>query len=162
MHGGHGEQQIPTPHLLIFTLDGQRYALRLQAVQRVVRAAEITPLPEAPAIVLGILDLQGEVIPVINLRKRFRLPERGIRSEDLFVVARTQTLTLALVVDGTESVIEETERAVLQPDQLLTGIAYLEGVTRTDQGLVLIHDLETLLFAAEESLLVQALQQAKR
>ena len=73
-------------------------------MQRVVQPAAITPLPEAPpAIVLGILGLQGEVIPVINLRKSFRPPERGIRSEDLVVVARTEKLILALVVDGLQA-----------------------------------------------------------
>jgi purine-binding chemotaxis protein CheW len=152
---------ITSPHLLIFTLDGQRYALRLDNVERVIRAAAITPLPEAPEIVLGILDLQGEVIPVINLRKRFRLPERETSSADQFVVARTATLTLALVVDGTESVIDREGMEVIAPDDILTGVSYLEGVTRTDAGLILIHDLETLLFAAEEELLAQALERVQ-
>jgi len=150
-----------TPHLLIFTLDRQRFALRLDTVQRVVRAAAITPLPEAPAIVLGILDLQGQVIPVINMRKRFRLPERGVSCDDQFVVARSGTRTLALLVDSAESVMEQGDLAVLAPDDILTGMAFLEGVTQTDQGLLLIHDLETLLFAAEEELLAQALEQVQ-
>lgn len=153
------ERPITTPHLLIFTLDHQRYALRLDTVERVIRAAAITPLPQAPEIVLGILDLQGRIIPVINLRKRFRLPERPTQSDDQFVIARTGTLTLALVVDGTESVIEQADLAVIAPDEIVTGVGFLEGVTTTEQGLVLIHDLESLLFAAEEELLAQALVQ---
>lgn len=131
-------------------------------MERVVRAATITPLPEAPEIVLGILDLQGQVIPVINLRKRFRLPERDISCEDQFVIAQTGSLTLALVVDSAESVIEQSELAVIAPDEILTGMAYLEGVSRTEKGLLLIHDLETLLFSAEEELLARALEQVQR
>ena len=155
----YGGDRITIPNLLIFTLDRQRYALRLETVAKVVRAAAITPLPDAPDIVLGILDLQGEVIPVINLRKRFRLPESGIRSEDQFVIARTKTLTLALVVDGVDSVMEQADRAVIPPDHIMTGLGYLKGVTSMPEGLVLIHDLESLLFAAEEELLAQALEQ---
>ena len=131
-------------------------------MERVVRAAAITALPEAPEIVLGILDLQGRIIPVINLRKRFRLTERETRSEDQFVIARTGTLTLALVVDSAQSVIDGAELTVTAPDEILTGMGYLEGVTRTEEGLVLIHDLETLLFASEEELLAQALDQVTR
>ena len=101
------------------------------------------------------------MIPVINLRKRFRLPEREIRNTDQFVVARTRTLTLALVVDSAESVMEQTDLEVILPDDILTGMGYLDGVTRTEDGLVLIHDLESLLFAAEEELLAQALEQVK-
>lgn len=152
------EEAIPTAHLLIFNLDEQRYALRLSAVERVVRAAAITPLPQAPDLVLGILDLQGEVIPVVNLRKRFRLPERETCSDDQFIVARTGTIRLALVVDGTEGVMELSDLALTAPDQILTGLNYLEAVTGTEEGLILIHDLETLLFPAEEELILQALE----
>jgi purine-binding chemotaxis protein CheW len=128
-------------------------------VERVVRAAAITPLPKAPEIVLGVLDLQGQVIPVIDLRKRFRLPEREIGISDQFVVARAKLRTVALLVDSTESVLEETGEALITPGQILNGTGFLEGVTRTEQGLVLIHDLATLLFPEEEELLMRALEQ---
>lgn len=131
-------------------------------MQRVLRAAAVTPLPQAPDIVLGVLDLQGQVIPVINLRRRFRLPEREISSQDQFVVASSGALTLALVVDGTESVMEQGEQSVVAPEDIVTGLAFLEGVASSDRGLILIHDLETLLFAAEEELIVRALEQVQR
>jgi len=128
-------------------------------VERVVRAAAITPLPKAPEIVLGVLDLQGQVIPVINLRKRFRLPELELRTSDQFVIAKAKLLTVALLVDGAESVLEGSGEAVIPPEEILSGMGYLEGVTRTEDGLVLIHDLASLLFPEEEKLLARALQQ---
>jgi purine-binding chemotaxis protein CheW len=151
----------PAPHLLIFTLDGQRYALPLDKVERVVRAAAITPLPAAPDVVLGVLDIRGEVVAVINLRKRFRHLEREVRGDDQFVIARSRGLTLALAADSAVSVVEQSERAVTAPDEILAGLGYLQGVTRTPDGLVLIHDLESLLSVPEEELLVQALEQVK-
>ena len=138
-------------------LDDHRYALRLDAVEMVVRAAAITPLPKAPEIVLGVLDLHGEVIPVINLRKRFRAPVREIRTSDQFVIARANRRMVALVVDSAESVLEAGE-AVIEPQDILTGMDHLEGITRTEDGLVLIHDLARLLFAEEEELLSLALE----
>jgi len=143
--------------LLIFTLDAQRYALRLATVAKVVRAAAVTPLPKAPEIVLGVLDLQGQVIPVIDLRRRFRLPARGLRTSDQFVVARANDLTVALTVDGVESVLEGGGEPVIAPESILSGTSFLEGVTRTADGLVLIHDLTQLLFPEEETLLKRAL-----
>jgi purine-binding chemotaxis protein CheW len=147
--------------LLIFTLDEERYALRLAAVDRVVRAAAITPLPKAPEIVLGVLDFQGQVIPVVNLRRRFRLPERALRTSDQFVIARARLVTVALAVDGVESVLEESAREVVAPDDILSGTGFLEGVTRSEDGLVLIHDLATLLFPEEELLLARALKKGE-
>jgi purine-binding chemotaxis protein CheW len=126
-------------------------------VDRVVRAAAITPLPKAPEIVLGVLDLQGQVIPVVNLRRRFRIPERALRTSDQFVIARAGLLTVALAVDGVESVLEDSAGEVVAPDDILSGTGFLEGVTRTGDGLVLIHDLATLLFPEEELLLARAL-----
>jgi purine-binding chemotaxis protein CheW len=147
--------------LLIFFLDGQRYALRLSTVERVIRAAAITPLPRAPEIVLGVLDIQGEVIPVISLRRRFQLTERATRTSDQFVVARAKRLTVALAVDGVEGVLEECDEALISPDDILAGTEFLEGVTRTGDGLVLIHDLATLLFPEEEILLARALEETQ-
>jgi len=130
-------------------------------VERVVRAAAITPLPKAPEIVLGVLDLQGQVIPVVNLRRRFRLPERALRTSDQFVIARAGLLTVALAVDGVESVLEESAGEVVAPDDILSGTGFLEGVTRAGDGLVLIHDLATLLFPEEELLLARALKEGE-
>ena len=62
--------------LVVFALDDQRYALHLSAVDRVVPMVRVTPLPKAPDIVIGVVNVQGRVIPVINMRRRFRLPER--------------------------------------------------------------------------------------
>lgn len=143
--------------MLIFTLDQQRYALRLEHVERVIRAAAVTPLPRAPHPVLGILDLQGRVLPVVDLRLRFGLPTRALRCSDQFVVARAGALSVALAVDGTESVHEAASQEIVAPADIVAGTEFLEGVTRTGDGLVLIHDLGTLLFPDEERALVEAL-----
>lgn len=151
------EGSIVSTHLLIFALEGQRYALPLTAVIRVVRAAALTPLPKAPEIVLGILDLQGEIIPVINLRKRFRLPERPIGCDDQFLVVRTSNFPVALAVDNTQEVVQLDPDAVVEPEDIVRGTDYLSGVTRSEGGLVLIHDLDTLLFPDEEQQIAKAL-----
>ena len=56
---------------VVFTLDEQRYALRLSAVERIVRAVEVIPLPETPKIVIGMINVQGRVMPVVNIRSGF-------------------------------------------------------------------------------------------
>lgn len=152
-------KENPTaPHLLIFTLDRQRYALALDTVQRVVRAAALTELPQAPDIVLGVIDLSGEIVPAVSLRRRFRLPERELDCDDQFVVARAGRRTVALVVDGTEGVVDRSELEVVAPEEIAPGTAFVEGVFRSGEGLVLIHDLGTLLFPDEEALLACALE----
>ena len=73
--------------LVVFFLNEQKYALYLPAVERVVSAIEVTPLPQAPDNVLGIINVMGKVITVVNIRKRFGLPEREIDLSDQFIIA---------------------------------------------------------------------------
>ena len=79
--------RLDTSHYVVFTLDGLFYAVSLSAVSRVIRAVEITPLPKAPPIVLGVINLGGRIIPVVNIRKRFLLPERELELTDQLIVA---------------------------------------------------------------------------
>jgi len=138
-------------------LDGPGYALPLAAVERVVRIVEITPLPKAPDIVLGVINMQGKVIPVINLRSRFRLPEREIKLEDQLIIARTARRLVALIADSISGVqgIEERELALALKELPYAG--YIEGVAKLGQGLCVICDLDRFLSLDEERALDAAL-----
>lgn len=148
--------------LLVFKLDEQQYALHLEAVERIVSAAAITPLPKAPDIVLGILDIHGEIVPVINVRKRFRKAEKELHPSDQFIIARARSLKVALVVDAAHGVVDWTGSSNIAPDEILSGMEYVAGVTRTDEGLVLIHDLDKFLSPGEEQLLLEAMERDDR
>lgn len=131
--------------LLVFGLDGQRYALALAVVERIVRAVELTPLPNAPSTVLGVIDLGGTVLPVLSLRRRLGLPAREICPEDHLVVARTTGRLVALVVDEAHGVIEQPETASVPSAEIILGLEDLKGVARRDDGLIVIYDLDRFL-----------------
>jgi purine-binding chemotaxis protein CheW len=136
--------------LVVFRLDEQRYALPLAAVKRIIPAVEVTSLPDAPGIVLGAIDLAGEVLPVLDIRQRFHLQEHAVCPADQFVIAQTARRTVALVVDEALGVIGRAKSAVTDPAQIVLGLEQLQGVIKLDDGLVLIHDLEKFLSFDEE------------
>lgn len=136
--------------LVVFTVHEQRYALHLSGVESVVRAVEITSLPRAPEIVLGVINVQGRVVPVVNLRKRFRYPERPVEVGDRLIVARTPRRSVVLVVDDVSGVVERPEKEVIAAGRILPGLEYLEGVVKLETGMILIHDLDKFLSLAEE------------
>lgn len=137
---------METPHqLVVFTLGDQRYGLPLASVERATRIVEITPLPDAPAIVLGVINVHGRLVAVVNLRRRFRLPERELALSDQIVVARTKPRSVAVVADAVIGVFAYAEQQVAAAVDILPGIDYLEGVVKLDDGLILIHDLEKFL-----------------
>jgi len=145
--------------IVIFSLDEPRYALPLSSVERVVRIVEITPLPKAPDIVIGVINMQGQVIPVINVRRRFHLPEREIRLEDQLIIARTAKRLVALVADSVSGVHKLEERELVIAKQDLPYAGYIEGVVKLEQGLFLICDLDQFLSLEEEKSLETALSE---
>src|SRR5688572_5800757 len=105
-----------TNQYVVFLLAGQRYALSLTIVSRIVRAVEITPLPDAPAIVLGVINVEGEILPVFNLRGRFLLQEREVGPNDQFLIARAGRRKVALVMDEAQGVIEHGQAEIIASD----------------------------------------------
>lgn len=147
--------------LVVFFLDGQRYALPLSSVTRIVCAAEVTPIPNAPAIVFGALNLQGDVIPVLDVRQRFQLPRRKIGVTDQFLIARTRRRSVALVVDEAQGLLEREASDVVSANLITPGLEQFQGVVKLDDGLVLIHDLEKFLSLDEELALDAAMEQVE-
>jgi purine-binding chemotaxis protein CheW len=145
--------------LVVFRLDERRYALPLAVVERVVRAVDVTPLPKASPIVLGAINVHGRVLPVLNVRKRFLMPEREIGPADWFLLAHTARHTVVLVVDESEGVVERTQAEVVLSTQIVPDLDHFPGVLRLDDGLVLIHDLEKFLSLDEARALDEAMDE---
>ncbi|WP_375768545.1 chemotaxis protein CheW [Archangium gephyra] len=147
----------PPREVLLFLLEGHRYALPLEDVRELVRAVRLTPLPRAPAVVEGLLNLRGELLPVLDMRRRFRLPARPLSSSDHFVVARAGRRAVGLRVDRAEGLLSlEAGQLDASPSEL-PGVGYVAGALKLPDGLVLLHDLRTFLSEAEALELEEAL-----
>jgi purine-binding chemotaxis protein CheW len=145
--------------LVSFNLDDQKYALFLSAVIRIIRVVEITSLPKAPEIVLGVINMHGLIIPVFDIRKRFRLPQRDMQLDDQMIVGSTSKHTVALLVDSVNDVIEIPEEKIIAGKKILPGMEYVEGIIKTEDGMILIHDLEQFLSFQEEKALHEAMEE---
>jgi len=147
--------------LVVFLLDGQRYALPLSCVTRIVCAVEVMPIPNAPAIVFGAINLQGSVIPVLDVRQRFQLRRREIGVADQFLIAQTLWRSVALVVDEAQGLVECDASNVVNPNLITPGLEQFQGVVKLDDGLVLIHDLDKFLSLDEARALDEAMEHAE-
>jgi purine-binding chemotaxis protein CheW len=152
----HSGRELAPWSLVVFALDGQ-YALHLGNVERVVRAAEVTPLPRSPNIVLGVINAQGTILPVVNVRRRFRLMEREMEPTDRLIIAKTSLRRVALLVDSVTGVIERTMADVVPAAAIVPQTQYVEGVTKLNENILLVHDLDSFLSLDEERALDDAL-----
>lgn len=148
--------------LVIFCLGGHRYALRLLVVERILRSVEIAPLPQAPAIVLGVVNVEGRLVPAVDVRRRFRLPPRELGLSDHLILAHTARRPVIVIADAVLGVIERDGAGVVAADAIAPGLGYVEGVLKLEDGLIFIHDLNTFLSLDEEQQLEDSLKTARR
>lgn len=132
-------------YVLVFTIDGRRYAVNLATVKRIIHAVEINPVPNAPDSVLGIINMRGRIVPVMNLRRFFRRPERDLDLDDRLIIVQAKERTVAFPADDVTGVLECPERAVVTGNAVLPEVTSLEGVMVLKDGMVLIYDLDRFL-----------------
>ena len=147
--------------LLVFSLDEERYALHLNAVKMIVRAVEVTPLPQAPDNILGLINIKGQVIPVFNVRRRFKQPKRSVELNNRFIIARTQKRTVALVVDSVAGIVEPAEGKLIPAEKITPKMELFDGVIKLEDDMVLIHDLDRFLSLEEETILDRAMEETR-
>lgn len=142
--------------LVLFRVEDQRYALSLDAVERVILAVAVTPVPETPAFVLGLVNLTGQLLPVVSFRRCLGLPDRAIQPKDQFVIARTPRLTMALVVDEVQGLSELDVSRTVAPDGVLPGReCRVNGLVKIEGDIILIYDLKRLLSHEDQDRILQ-------
>jgi len=141
----------------VFGLEDQRYALALAAVLKVIRAVELTYLPDAPDNLVGLLNMGGEILPVLNIRRRFSLAHRDVEIDDRIVICKAGERTVAFITDMVVGVVELTSEEVDEAVRILPEMApFIEGVGKLDDNTVLIYDLNRLFSIQEiEGLVIQ-------
>ncbi len=138
--------------LVVFSLDEQRYALALDCVQRTIRAVAVTPVPKAPPLLCGIIDLGGAIIPVINMRECLNHPQRTLRLSDQIIIATAENQTVALLVDETMGVTPGSEEATVPVGTILARLDIINGAVQHPDGLILVLDLPRLLSLGESAI----------
>jgi purine-binding chemotaxis protein CheW len=146
--------------LLTFELDEQRFGLPMADVREVVRVAAFVPLPKAPQVIEGVLNFRGSAVPVLDIRARFGLPSRAVRTSDHLVVARAGQRTAAIRVDRVTDLIEAATKDIEDVSVVTPASGYVAGVLKLPGDIILIHDLSTFLSAAEAAALDRSLEAA--
>ncbi|TVR05225.1 MAG: chemotaxis protein CheW [Spirochaetaceae bacterium] len=136
--------------LVTFQLGGEQYGVNIMEVEGIVKVEDVRPIPHAPNYVEGIFNLRGEIIPVINLHRRFHLNRMELSEEDQllsgFVIINIDGMHLAVVIDKVSRVVTVQTAEVQPPPQMISGIGaeYIRGVVQQDDGYLIILDVRRL------------------
>jgi len=148
-----GEAQAVTYELplVVFRLGGEAHALHLHEVREIIMVGLITPVPRAPSFIDGVMNLRGEVMPVMDLRERFGLPRQEATSLSRIIITSINKVPTGLVVDAMDEVKSVDERRLEDPPRVTSvgANAYIDKVARTNTGVVFILDTQRLLTDVE-------------
>jgi len=139
--------EAPTPtdvvELLVFALGGERYAIETAHVLEVVSFGELTPVPGAPAHVLGVVNHRGRILPVMDLRRLLELAGQGVTEGGRVVAVEAEGMTFGILADAVAGTVRLGSHEVAPPPASLTGdrLAFIRGVTGE---MVAVLDLEAL------------------
>jgi purine-binding chemotaxis protein CheW len=146
--------------VVVFEVAGQLYGLPASDVRELIRAVAIVPLPRAPAVVEGVINLRGTIVPVLDIRARFRLPGKPLHPDDHLIVAFAGEYVVALRADRAVNLVRLDRHDLHEAKGLVPGVEYVSWVARLPNNLVLIHDLRTFLSRGETAELTGALEDA--
>jgi purine-binding chemotaxis protein CheW len=137
--------------VVVFRVGGQEFAFNVFHVQRILRYERPAPLPKAPAFLEGVLQVQGAVVPVIDLRKRFELRDAPLREETRSMVLEAEGLVVAVVVDAVLEVLRVPADTVATPPAVVKGLAaeYIQGIIPHGARTVILLQTTRLLTSAE-------------
>lgn len=133
-----------TSQFCTFYLDGLLFGVQLQGVQEVIRNLEMTQVPLAPEVVRGLINLRGQIVTAVDLRKRLQLKPMAADAMPMNVVVRSEDGAVSLLVDEIGDVAEVEESAFERPPETLTGPvrAMILGVYKLDSRLLHVLDTE--------------------
>jgi purine-binding chemotaxis protein CheW len=141
------ETTIESSQFLTFLLDEQEYGLELFKIQEIRGYAPVTPIPNVPAHVRGVMNLRGTVLPVIDLRMKFRLPPIEYSKFTVIVIAMVAGKMVGLLVDAVSDVLHVTREAMRAVPDFGSAVdtRFIDGVFQTREHLAVALNLEKLL-----------------
>ncbi len=131
---------------LTFHLHGQVYGIPVQSVREINRVSEITPLPQTPEYVAGVMNLRGKVIPVLNLRKRLGFEPIAHTKTTCIIVVDGSHGQVGVIVDAVNTVIEFPEGQIEAAPQLNNSQSdYILGVGKSEKTIVILVDIISIV-----------------
>lgn len=134
--------------VIVFTLANEEYGIEVDKVKTIERMTPITRVPKTPPFVKGVMNLRGVVVPVIDLRGRFGLPETEPTDNSRIIIVAANDLEVGFIVDSANDVLDVMSDSIENPPEVVGGVKakYLSGVAKIGDNrlLILLHLAEVL------------------
>jgi purine-binding chemotaxis protein CheW len=138
--------------LVSFILEDVEYGIDILSVHEIMRIPEITRLPNTPSFIVGVINLRGNIIPVVDVRLRFGMSHADVTELTRIIVIETNDKLVGLMVDNVYQVVRLPQNSIDPPSEMIEGVSedYIMGIGRLKNRLIVILNLKKILFLEEE------------
>lgn len=152
---GPSEQQLSgeLAHLVCFRLGEEEYGVDIGSVQEINRMMPITRVPRAPAFMKGVVNLRGQLIPIVDLRRRFGMPPVEPTKSTRIVVVEIGHSRVGMVVDGVSEVLKIPVEHIEPAPEMIADVdaGYVKGVGKSGERLIVLLELAPIILGAREA-----------
>jgi purine-binding chemotaxis protein CheW len=140
-----------TIQVVSFKLGSEEYGVNIAQVQEINRMVAITHVPRAPQFMEGVINLRGQLIPIIDLRTRFGMPRAEHTKNTRIVVTEIGAKRVGMVVDSVSEVLRLPTEQIEDAPEMITGVdtEYIRGVGKIEDRLIILLDLARIISGAE-------------
>jgi purine-binding chemotaxis protein CheW len=142
---------------VVFLLNNSYYGVPILQVQEIVKMTEITKLPETPDFVEGVVNLRGQIVPILDLRKRFSLPKVAVNENWRILILKAEGIHFGVMVDQISQVEKVPASLIEVPPKVVSGVKgdFIRGIAKMKDRLLILLDIEKILSHRE----IEALQE---
>lgn len=137
--------------IVSFTVGKEEYGVHIEDVQEIVRMPSITRLPQTESFIKGVINLRGNVIPVIDMRERFGMEKTEYTGTTRVIVVKMEEKLVGMIVDTVSQVLELSQDDVSDPPEIIHGLSreYIEGIGRVNDAMIILLRIQKVLTAEE-------------
>ncbi|MEI0581323.1 chemotaxis protein CheW [Brachyspira pilosicoli] len=139
-------------NLVTFRLGNNEYAIDIMQAKEIIKMEKITLIPNAPNYVEGVINLRGNIIPIVDLKKRFNLEENEGEKNTGIIIVKIDDVDMGIIIDAISKVVSISNSNIQPPPPMLSGIGqkYIKGVAKLEDKLLVVLDLEKLIVGDED------------
>ncbi|MFC1668905.1 chemotaxis protein CheW [Spirochaetota bacterium] len=135
-----------------FMLEDVEYGIEILTVHEILRIPDMTRLPNVPSFIIGVINLRGNIIPVVDVRERFSIPQKEYTEQTRIIVIETDDKLVGLLVDYVHQVVRIPQSHIDEPSDLIEGVSeeFISGIARMRDRLIVILNITNLIFEEDE------------
>ena len=133
--------------LIIFEVNNQKYAADVMEVERILGYSKTTKIPDCPDFVDGVINYEGNILPVISLAKKFKLKDDNVGEDSRIIVAKEEDKKIGIIVDVVDEIEEVDESTIEKPDSAVSDISkrYIKGLIKKEKDIIIFLNLFNVL-----------------